>query len=258
MKNFKVLVLGNEKVTRRIANSLGHSEGVNLVCENDLVDGIARIKRENFDLAVIDSHFQELATTCFRINCLWNVPLALLTGKEESGWDNVRFLDIDGYISADSSRSELYQHFEEITMRGRNRTPEVKTSINALVVEDDLRTRESIMQAFKFYWPESKLHFAAQGEEAVKIARSEPMDVILMNVGLADKSGMATLKKLHTISPAPVMILTANKDEDIVINALQAGAADYVEKSFRPVEFITKVRQNIRQATGLGKSALYN
>jgi CheY-like chemotaxis protein len=257
MKNFKVLVLGNKKVTRKIENALGHSEGISLICENDIVEAITRLRQQKFELAVIDSRFEDLAVACYRINHMWNVPLGLLTGKEESGWDNLRFLDIDGYVPADSSRTDLYAHFEEITTQGRTATPEIKRDLNVLVVEDDTNARRAIEQAFKFYWPEAALNFTSYGDEAVKIAQTEPVDMILMNIGLHDKMALDALEKIRTFSQVPVIVLTENKDEDKVIDAMKAGASDYLEKTYRPIELITRVRQNIRQATGLGKSSSY-
>ena len=256
MKNFKVLVVGNKKVTRKIENALGHSEGINLVCESDIVEAVTRLRQQRFEMAVIDSHFEDLPVACYRINYMWNTPLALLTGKEESGWDNLRFLDIDGYVPADSSRTDLYAHFEEITMRGRTAKPEIKRKLNVLVVEDETRTQTAIEQAFKFYWPEATLNFTNYGDEAVKMVQSQPIDLILLDIGLRDKMALEALEKIRTFSDTPVIVLTENKDEDKVINAMKAGASDYMEKTFRPIELITRMRQNIRQATGLGKTAL--
>jgi PleD family two-component response regulator len=223
-----------------------------------MVEVVMRLKREKFELAVVDNHFQDLAATCYRINCLWNTPLALIRGKAESRWDNIRFLDIDGYIPVEANKSELFSYFEEITLRGRNRTPEFKSSLIVLVIEDDRQTIGSIKQAFGFYWPQSRVNFATRGEEGIKFARSRPVDIILLNTDLSDKSGLRVLKKIRSICQAPVIVITPNKDENTIIHALQAGASDYLEKSFRLIELITCVRQNLRQATCRGKESPSN
>jgi CheY-like chemotaxis protein len=220
-----------------------------------MAEAVTRLKREKFELAVIDSHFQDLANTCYRINCIWNTPLGLLTGKEESGWDNLRFLDIDGYVPVDSNRTDLYAHFDEISRRGRI-ADEVKRNINVLVIGDDKRNQKAIEQAFQFYWKEARVTYTDNGDEALRTVLGQPLDVILLDIDLRDKPALEVLENIRAFSQTPVMVLMEDKDGDNVINAMRAGATDYMEKYFRPVTLITRVRQTIRQTTGLGKRAL--
>lgn len=71
-------------------------------------------------------------------------------------------------------------------------------------------------------------------------------DVVILDLGLPDKDGMALLKDIRTSSLTPVIILSARSNEADKVCALDAGANDYVTKPFGSAEFLARVRSALR------------
>jgi DNA-binding response OmpR family regulator len=250
-KKFSILALGNEKVTRRIGEALGHPEAIEFICESDLVEAIIRLKRQTFQLALVDGRMPDLVTTCFRIKSIYGTPLGLIVTGAKAKWDNMRFLDIDGYVPLGSDKNNLYYLFQEIILRGRKPLKEAKMSINVLIIEHELKAQESIRLAFRFYWPESRVYLPASGEDSLILARKKPVDIILLDTGLPDISSIEVLKQLRSFCQVPVIMLMANKNENIIVKSLKYGADDYLLKPIRQVELIARVRENIKRAKAL-------
>src|SRR4051812_1111987 len=81
------------------------------------------------------------------------------------------------------------------------------------------------------------------------VDESKPQ-LIVLDLGLPDGSGLELLKSLRTKGSAvPVVILTAQTDEDSVVVGLQAGANDYVRKPFGNRELHARIRTALRQPT---------
>lgn len=73
-------------------------------------------------------------------------------------------------------------------------------------------------------------------------------DLILLDLGLPDKSGMVFLNALRRESPTPVIVLSAHTDEAEKVRALDAGANDYVTKPFGTAELLARVRSALRSS----------
>jgi two-component system KDP operon response regulator KdpE len=87
---------------------------------------------------------------------------------------------------------------------------------------------------------------AERGDEALRLAASRSPDVILLDLGLPDMDGHEVLLKLREFSDVPIIILSARDREIEKINALDAGADDYVEKPFGLGELLARIRTAIR------------
>ena len=84
---------------------------------------------------------------------------------------------------------------------------------------------------------------AANGAEAVARAGSVRPDVILMDIGLPDMTGIEATRRLKLAFPAVAVIaLTIHEDEQYFFNMLQAGASGYVPKRAAPEELLTAIR----------------
>jgi two-component system, chemotaxis family, chemotaxis protein CheY len=76
---------------------------------------------------------------------------------------------------------------------------------------------------------------AENGEEAVKVYLAEHPDAVLMDITMPHKDGLEALADIRGIDPqARVIMLTALGQESMVVQAVQAGARDYVVKPFDP------------------------
>ena len=90
---------------------------------------------------------------------------------------------------------------------------------------------------------------AASGAAALRAAAERPPDVIVLDLGLPDMDGTEVLAGLSGWCPAPVIVLSARTDSADKVDALDAGADDYVTKPFGMDEFLARVRAAARRAT---------
>ena len=87
---------------------------------------------------------------------------------------------------------------------------------------------------------------AATGAEALRHAAADAPDVIVLDLGLPDMDGRDVLKKLREWSEVPVVVLSARAREPEKIEALDAGADDYVNKPFGIGELMARLRAALR------------
>ena len=87
---------------------------------------------------------------------------------------------------------------------------------------------------------------AATGAEALRHAAADAPDVIVLDLGLPDMDGKDVIKKLREWSQTPVVVLSARAREPEKIEALDAGADDYVNKPFGIGELMARLRAALR------------
>ena len=111
-----------------------------------------------------------------------------------------------------------------------------------------------IVNALKIYLkPEGyRLLTAANGMEAVELARSESVDLFLLDVMMPQMDGITATSKIREFSNAPIILLTAKSETEDVVLGLNVGADDYVTKPFVPVEVLARVRSQLRRTQLLG------
>jgi len=113
-----------------------------------------------------------------------------------------------------------------------------------LVADDDQVARELLAEALgrEGY----RVRLAAGGEECLRLAAAEPFDMALVDLRMPDLDGLGVLKRLATIQPdIPVVILTAFASIETAIEAVAAGASDYLSKPFRMEEIRIVVRRTL-------------
>ena len=99
-----------------------------------------------------------------------------------------------------------------------------------LIVDDEPQIRKLLkvtLQAHNF-----EIHEAADGEDGIYLASTLHPDLIILDLGLPDVSGMEVLRRIREWSQIPIIVLTAKEREDDKIVALDSGADDYVTKPF--------------------------
>lgn len=88
---------------------------------------------------------------------------------------------------------------------------------------------------------------AEDGNQAVKTYQKASPDVVLMDVTMPEKDGLQALTEIRRFDPkAKVIMLTALGQESIVVQAVQAGARDYVVKPFDPDRIMTALQKALR------------
>lgn len=109
-----------------------------------------------------------------------------------------------------------------------------------LVVEDDAPVRNLITVTLKSH--DYKFITAENGENAVMQASSHNPDVILLDLGLPDIDGVEVIKRIRTWSNMPIIVISARNEDADKIEALDAGADDYLTKPFSVEELLARLR----------------
>jgi len=87
---------------------------------------------------------------------------------------------------------------------------------------------------------------AASAKEGLIMASNHPPELILLDLGLPDENGHKVLQKLRQWYTNPIIILSVQKSEEDIINALDNGANDYLSKPFRTGELLARIRSALR------------
>ena len=113
-----------------------------------------------------------------------------------------------------------------------------------LVVEDDTQISNFICYILK---NEGFSCVAAYtGQDALHKIVSEPIDMMLLDLGLPDVDGMDIIKKLREWSEMPIIVVSARDQDKDKANALDSGADDYLTKPFSTTELMARVRVALR------------
>jgi two-component system KDP operon response regulator KdpE len=95
---------------------------------------------------------------------------------------------------------------------------------------------------------------ASTGTAALTTAAAETPDVVVLDLGLPDMDGIEVLAGLREWLSAPVIVLSARIDSADKVQALDAGADDYVTKPFGMEEFLARLRAAVRRGLATGES----
>lgn len=96
---------------------------------------------------------------------------------------------------------------------------------------------------------------AANGGAALRAAAEKHPDVIILDLGLPDMDGIEVLAGLRGWSTAPVIVLSARTDSSDKVEALDAGADDYVTKPFGMDELLARLRAAVRRSSNTADTA---
>jgi two-component system KDP operon response regulator KdpE len=99
---------------------------------------------------------------------------------------------------------------------------------------------------------EYEVHVAATGAEALEVAARHPPDLVILDLGLPDLDGVEVIQGLRGWTKAPIIVLSGRADSTDKVEALDAGADDYVTKPFGVEELLARMRAAIRR-TGSGE-----
>ena len=109
-----------------------------------------------------------------------------------------------------------------------------------LVVEDDSSVKNLITTTLKAH--DYRYLMAFNGNAAILEASSHNPDIILLDLGLPDIDGVDVIKKIRTWSNMPIIVISARSEDTDKIDALDAGADDYLTKPFSVEELLAGLR----------------
>ena len=88
----------------------------------------------------------------------------------------------------------------------------------------------------------------ATAKEGLITASNHPPDLIILDLGLPDKDGLVVLQELRQWYTNPIIILTVQNSEEVIIKALDRGANDYLSKPWRSGELLARIRSALRNS----------
>ena len=122
-----------------------------------------------------------------------------------------------------------------------------------LVVEDDSSVRNLITTTHKAKG--CKYLVAVNGDEALLEASTHNPDIILLDLGLPDMDGVDIIRKVRSWSNMPIIVISARSEDHDKIEALDAGADDYLTKPFSIEELLARLRVTQRRIAYMASGA---
>lgn len=125
--------------------------------------------------------------------------------------------------------------------------PEYVTAMTrVLVVEDDPAIARLLRRSLTDRG--DAVDVASDGASGLTIAIRDKPDVVLLDLGLPDLDGREVLQMLRAVSQVPVIVVTAQDDDRTVVQALDAGADDYLVKPFGSEQLAARIRAVLRRS----------
>jgi len=121
--------------------------------------------------------------------------------------------------------------------------------MKVLVVDDDPNIVEAVNICFALRWPDAELVDAPDGTSALEKFEIEDPDVVILDMGLPDTSGLEVCRTIRETSQVPILILTARGGELNKVQGLEMGADDYITKPFSHLELLARIKAVLRRAS---------
>jgi two-component system, OmpR family, copper resistance phosphate regulon response regulator CusR len=115
-----------------------------------------------------------------------------------------------------------------------------------LIVEDESRVSAFLEKGFQKYGFFTTV--AGDGNQAIQIAQSEDVQLLLLDLGLPIKDGYSVLRELRALGHnLPIIVISAQDNEQSKASALKCGATDFVSKPFHFSQLLEKVRLHLNR-----------
>lgn len=119
------------------------------------------------------------------------------------------------------------------------------SKLQIMVVEDDIPVRNLITTTLKAH--DYRFVTADNGKNAVAETASHNPDIILLDLGLPDIDGVEVIRRIRSWSNVPIIVISARSEDSDKIDALDAGADDYLTKPFSVDELLARLRVTQRR-----------
>src|ERR1700736_2689623 len=125
-----------------------------------------------------------------------------------------------------------------------------------LVVDDELQLTRVLLRSLTTKGYEVRI--AGDGEFALQTFRDWPAALVITDLAMPNMSGLELCRRLRAISEVPIIVLSVRGEETTKVEALDAGADDYVTKPFGMDELLARIRATLRRkpATDAGSQIL--
>ncbi|NQW19166.1 MAG: response regulator transcription factor [Chloroflexi bacterium] len=119
-----------------------------------------------------------------------------------------------------------------------------------VICDDDPNQRDSIRVCLEISATQYNFFEFELGSDALDHLRNNSVDLIFLDMGLPDMSGLDVLRQLRNFTDAPVIVVSGNDTSESVAQALTIGADDYITKPFAPIELMARVDAVTRRVVG--------
>ena len=124
-----------------------------------------------------------------------------------------------------------------------------------LIVDDEPEIRRFLRASLKTH--QHQVVEAENGTLAISQLRNQDPDLIILDLGLPDIDGVEVTRRVRAWSQIPIIILSVRSREAEKIEALNAGADDYLTKPFGVGELLTRIQVVMRRVANIGKLPIY-
>lgn len=128
--------------------------------------------------------------------------------------------------------------------------------ISVLIIEDENNICDFISKTLRAH--QYKCTQAKTGKEGLSLIASGMPDVILLDMGLPDMDGMEVLESVRRWSSTPIIVISARNQEKEKVEALDAGADDYITKPFGTSELLARIRTALRHSNKMNLDSVNN
>lgn len=128
----------------------------------------------------------------------------------------------------------------------------IESHAKILVVEDDATVRNLVLTALEAQ--SFDLFAESTGRGAIASAATNAPDVVLLDLGLPDIDGIEVVRAIRVWSQMPIIVVSARSEDADKIDALDAGADDYLTKPFSVGELQARIRTTLRRSSYLSNA----
>lgn len=120
-----------------------------------------------------------------------------------------------------------------------------ETPINLVLIEDEKQIRRFVSAAL--HSEGMTVHEAETGRQGMIDCATRKPDLVIVDLGLPDMSGLDVIRDVRSWSEVPIIVLSARSQEADKVDALDAGADDYLSKPFGTAELVARIRAHLRR-----------
>ena len=268
-----ILIIEDDPSVRENLQDLLKAEGYIVVVASNGVHGLQLAQTQRPDLIICDIMMPELdgygVLARLRANFnLSTIPFIFLTAKaDKPDLRQGMIMGADDYVTKPFTRTELLEaiqsqlqkqaniaHYYKSelyeTMDNYNSTTSSKKFNSAgakiLIVDDEraalhMLKRNLIGMGFEVYTAEN-------GIQALKVLRHKAPDLMVLDVGMAEMDGLEVCRQVRQWNNLPIIVLSANDEEEQKVAALELGADDYQTKPYKLNELVARIKAALRRA----------
>ena len=133
----------------------------------------------------------------------------------------------------------------------------VPSALRIMLVDDHPIVRRGVSDILAAAFPQAHINEVGSGNEAISLARTQPWDIVILDLTLPDGSGLDVLKRIRELQARlPVLILSMHTADQFARRAIAAGASGYLTKDTADEELVAAVTRLIRGGKYFGPQVL--